>query len=191
MPKQVTDYNSGKREKRLEVGVRMPGDAVSQRLLSLLQRPLLVSSVHVDAALDQESAVRQALLAYLRVRVAVWVGCKMLTLRSPRSELQDAGAAVLDPAELLDVYGHRGADFVVSSGPMPLEGSTVLDLTGRVPKLLRLGKGPLDPFEGLLEEEVQAGVSREEEEEDTTNRARGKGAPDRFLLIRRNLHAYQ
>jgi tRNA A37 threonylcarbamoyladenosine synthetase subunit TsaC/SUA5/YrdC len=74
------------------VGVRLPGDPLSQALLSRLDRPLLCTSVHVDEALAEEGYDA------------------------------DRDRYVFDMARLVDVYGHRGVDFVCAAGPVELEG---------------------------------------------------------------------
>lgn len=48
---------------------------------------------------------------------------------------------LLDAAQLLDVYGPRGIDFVVDSGTQVAEDSTVVDMTAAPPALVRQGKG--------------------------------------------------
>eukprot|EP00887_Chlorella_sp_A99_P001530 scaffold8.g1530.t1 len=53
----------------------------------------------------------------------------------------DAQAGLLDPAQLLDIYGPRGLDFVVDAGPRVAEDSTVVDMTTGAPALVRRGKG--------------------------------------------------
>ncbi|KAK9916245.1 hypothetical protein WJX75_000443 [Coccomyxa subellipsoidea] len=49
MPKQCVDFLTGKSKSRKTVGVRMPGDALCQAVLQELERPLLSTSVHVEA----------------------------------------------------------------------------------------------------------------------------------------------
>lgn len=41
---------------------------------------------------------------------------------------------------------HRDVDLVIDSGPCGTEPSTIIDLTGTEPTVVRRGKGPLDPF---------------------------------------------
>lgn len=53
---------------------------------------------------------------------------------------------VLDtPEEILRVLGH-GLEFVLDAGPIRNEPSTVVDLTGPEPVLIRRGKGPIAPL---------------------------------------------
>lgn len=47
----------------------------------------------------------------------------------------------LDAARLLDIYGPQGLEFVVDAGPRAPEDSTVVDMSGPTPQLVRLGKG--------------------------------------------------
>ncbi|KAK9839648.1 hypothetical protein WJX81_003060 [Elliptochloris bilobata] len=108
LPKQCVDYLTGKAKQRRTVGVRLPGDPICQAVLAGLERPLLCSSVHVEAG----------------------VGAL---------ELPEA-------AVMLDMFEPRGIDFVVDAGVTVAEGSTIIDLTGRDPELLRAGKGDAGVF---------------------------------------------
>lgn len=54
LPAQVVDFESKKTRRRNEVGVRIPGDPVTQALLERLDRPLLCTSVHVEKALTED-----------------------------------------------------------------------------------------------------------------------------------------
>ncbi|KAL2906890.1 Uncharacterized protein RDABS01_005600 [Bienertia sinuspersici] len=53
---------------------------------------------------------------------------------------------ILDPVLIADVYGKEGLDFIVDAGLRIAEPSTVVDMTGSVPKVIRLGKGPEQPW---------------------------------------------
>ncbi|KAH9614077.1 hypothetical protein KSS87_003164 [Heliosperma pusillum] len=53
---------------------------------------------------------------------------------------------ILDPVMIADVYGKEGLDFVVDAGLRVAEPSTVVDMTGSLPKIIRLGKGPAQPW---------------------------------------------
>lgn len=53
-----------------------------------------------------------------------------------------------EAAVLMDAYAERNLDFVVDAGPQLAEGSTVIDMTGPEPVLVRQGKG--DPARFLL-----------------------------------------
>lgn len=104
LPKQITNFESGRSKHRLTVGVRLPDDAVCQAILQQLDKPLLCSSVH--ASVEQEG-----------------------------------GNDTLEAAVLADMYGPQGLGFVVDVGPRPVDISTVIDLSGHEPVLVRLGKG--------------------------------------------------
>ncbi|KAF3327684.1 Telomere recombination [Carex littledalei] len=49
---------------------------------------------------------------------------------------------VLDPVVIADIYKQEGVDFIVDDGVRAAEPSTVVDLTGDYPTVIRLGKGP-------------------------------------------------
>ncbi|RVW45150.1 Uncharacterized protein YciO [Vitis vinifera] len=53
---------------------------------------------------------------------------------------------MLDPITIADVYGPEGLDFVVDGGVRVADPSTVVDMTGRTPKIIRQGKGPKQPW---------------------------------------------
>ncbi|XP_034706856.1 uncharacterized protein HI_1198 isoform X2 [Vitis riparia] len=53
---------------------------------------------------------------------------------------------MLDPVTIADVYGPEGLDFVVDGGVRVADPSTVVDMTGRTPKIIRQGKGPKQPW---------------------------------------------
>lgn len=59
LPKQVTNYDSGKSKHRTTVGVRMPDDVICQAILSQLDRPLLCSTAKLDGA-DADAGVPDA-----------------------------------------------------------------------------------------------------------------------------------
>ncbi|DBA67532.1 TPA: hypothetical protein ACH3X2_001810 [Trebouxia sp. C0005] len=113
LPKQCTDYQSGKSKQRKSVGVRIPDDAVLQAVLSQLDRPLLCTSAHVEELEQLE---------------------------------------IPEAAMFVDQYAGQGLDFIVDTGQRVAEGSTVIDMTGPEPSLVRLGKG--DP--SLFAEEEPA-----------------------------------
>ncbi|XP_020554256.1 uncharacterized protein LOC105176245 isoform X2 [Sesamum indicum] len=64
---------------------------------------------------------------------------------------------MLDPVVIADVYGPEGLDFVVAAGTRVADPSTVVDMTGSLPRIIRQGKGPKQPWM----------VAEEEEEEDS------------------------
>ncbi|CAN0924686.1 Uncharacterized protein HI_1198 [Linum grandiflorum] len=49
---------------------------------------------------------------------------------------------LLDPAVIADAYGPEGLDFIVDGGVRVADPSTVVDMTGTPPKIIRQGKGP-------------------------------------------------
>lgn len=49
---------------------------------------------------------------------------------------------IIDPVIIADVYGQEGLDFVVDAGVRVADPSTVVDMTGSPPKIIRQGKGP-------------------------------------------------
>lgn len=53
---------------------------------------------------------------------------------------------ILDPVVIADVYGKEGLDFIVDAGLRVAEPSTVVDMISSVPKIIRLGKGPKQPW---------------------------------------------
>ncbi|RKP46649.1 L-threonylcarbamoyladenylate synthase [Pararobbsia silviterrae] len=50
-----------------------------------------------------------------------------------------------DPEEIRERL-EKQIDLVIDGGACPREPSTVIDLTGATPELIRLGRGPLEPF---------------------------------------------
>ncbi|XP_039158697.1 uncharacterized protein YciO isoform X2 [Eucalyptus grandis] len=53
---------------------------------------------------------------------------------------------MIDPVVIADSYGPEGLDFVVDGGIRVADPSTVVDMTGHYPKILRQGKGPKLPW---------------------------------------------
>ncbi|KAK3183808.1 hypothetical protein Dsin_031094 [Dipteronia sinensis] len=49
---------------------------------------------------------------------------------------------MIDPVVIADIYGPEGLDFVVDVGLRVADPSTVVDMTGTYPKIIRKGKGP-------------------------------------------------
>jgi tRNA A37 threonylcarbamoyladenosine synthetase subunit TsaC/SUA5/YrdC len=54
-------------------------------------------------------------------------------------------APLSDPQEIRAALEHR-LDLVIDAGPCGVEASTVIDLTGATPLVLRKGSGSLAPF---------------------------------------------
>jgi hypothetical protein len=48
---------------------------------------------------------------------------------------------VPDLGSILEVYGTKGIDFVVDVGPRVVTVSTVVDMTGPEPEVVRVGRG--------------------------------------------------
>jgi len=53
---------------------------------------------------------------------------------------------LINPVEIADVYGPEGLDFVVDAGVRVADPSTVVDMTGSFPRIIRQGKGPKQPW---------------------------------------------
>ncbi|KIZ04771.1 Uncharacterized protein yciO [Monoraphidium neglectum] len=60
----------------------------------------------------------------------------------------DSETEVPDPGTLMDMYGNTGIDFIVDTGPRVATASTVIDLTGVEPVLVRQGKGDASQLVG-------------------------------------------
>ncbi|KAL0424198.1 UNVERIFIED_CONTAM: putative protein YciO [Sesamum radiatum] len=60
---------------------------------------------------------------------------------------------ILDPVVIADVYGPEGLDFVVAAGTRVADPYTVVDMTGSLPRIIRLGKGPKQPWMVAEDEE--------------------------------------
>ncbi|KAI8533415.1 hypothetical protein RHMOL_Rhmol10G0007800 [Rhododendron molle] len=65
-------------------------------------------------------------------------------LRSVRSPEENGW--IIDPVVIADVYGPEGLDFVVDAGVRVADPSTVVDMTGSFPRIIRQGKGPKQPW---------------------------------------------
>ncbi|XP_010550207.1 PREDICTED: uncharacterized protein LOC104821121 [Tarenaya hassleriana] len=53
---------------------------------------------------------------------------------------------MIDPTVIADIYGPEGLDFLVDGGTRVAEPSTIVDMTGAYPKVIREGKGPILPW---------------------------------------------
>ncbi|MCL7036241.1 hypothetical protein MKW94_010389 [Papaver nudicaule] len=60
---------------------------------------------------------------------------------------------ILDPVAIADVYGPMGIDFVVAAGVRVADPSTVVDMTGDSPIIIRQGKGPKQDWMTVKEDE--------------------------------------
>ncbi|KAF3771885.1 Uncharacterized protein EJ110_NYTH59246 [Nymphaea thermarum] len=49
---------------------------------------------------------------------------------------------MVDPAVMADMYGEKGLDFIVDGGIRVADPSTIVDMTGSLPTVIRQGKGP-------------------------------------------------
>ncbi|CAN6472391.1 unnamed protein product [Victoria cruziana] len=49
---------------------------------------------------------------------------------------------MVDPAIMADMYGEKGLDFIVDGGIRVADPSTIVDMTGNLPTVIRQGKGP-------------------------------------------------
>ena len=59
--------------------------------------------------------------------------------------LPGAATPLSDPQEIRVALEHR-LDLIIDAGPCGVEASTVIDLTGATPTVLRRGSGSLAPF---------------------------------------------
>ena len=109
--------------------------------------------------------------------------CQALLAKLPRPLLcssvkvpDDAATWMLDPVLMADMYGAE-LDFVIDGGPRPAEPSTIVEMVGAAPRVVRLGKGVALPAEWEEAEELPAGEDGEdeddEEEEEDAAPARG------------------
>ncbi|KAL0381822.1 UNVERIFIED_CONTAM: hypothetical protein Sangu_0246500 [Sesamum angustifolium] len=76
-------------------------------------------------------------------------------LRSVKSPKENEW--ILDPVVIADVYGPEGLDFVVAAGTRVADPSTVVDMTGSLPRIIRQGKGPKQPWMVVEDEEDSPG----------------------------------
>lgn len=53
---------------------------------------------------------------------------------------------IMDPLKIADVYGPEGLDFIVDAAVRVADPSTVVDMTSSIPRVLRQGKGPKEPW---------------------------------------------
>ncbi|KAL0461784.1 UNVERIFIED_CONTAM: putative protein YciO [Sesamum latifolium] len=68
---------------------------------------------------------------------------------------------ILDPVVIADVYGPEGLDFVVAAGTRIADPSTVVDMTGNLPRIIRQGKGPKQPWMVAEEDEGDSPVNEQ------------------------------
>lgn len=72
---------------------------------------------------------------------------------------------MIDPVIIADIYGKEGLDFVVDGGVRVADPSTVVDMMGAYPKIVRQGKGPKLPWMVEDEDEDEEDVSSDEVDE--------------------------
>ncbi|KAI3409737.1 YrdC-like domain-containing protein [Psidium guajava] len=68
---------------------------------------------------------------------------------------------MIDPVVIADSYGPEGLDFVVDGGIRVADPSTVVDMTGRYPKIIRQGKGPKLPWMVAEDDDEAAGSEKD------------------------------
>ncbi|GMP29672.1 hypothetical protein CsSME_00004666 [Camellia sinensis var. sinensis] len=68
---------------------------------------------------------------------------------------------IIDPVVIADVYGPEGLDFVIDAGVRVADPSTVVDMTGSFPRIIRQGKGPKQPWM-VAEDDKDSAVEEEE-----------------------------
>ncbi|XP_030530772.1 uncharacterized protein YciO isoform X3 [Rhodamnia argentea] len=68
---------------------------------------------------------------------------------------------MIDPVVIADSYGPEGLDFVVDGGIRVADPSTVVDMMGHYPKILRQGKGPKLPWM-VAEDDFEAAGSEQD-----------------------------
>ncbi|ESQ46318.1 hypothetical protein EUTSA_v10000573mg [Eutrema salsugineum] len=128
LPKQCAGYGttSVKYASRKNVGVRIFDDAVCQAILQAMDAPLICTR----------------LISYL---------IPTMTLKGPKEN-----EWMIDPTAIGDMYGPEGLDFVVDGGVRVAQPSTIVDMTGPYPKVIREGKlGPILPWMVVEDDERQ------------------------------------
>ncbi|KAF7022356.1 hypothetical protein CFC21_035144 [Triticum aestivum] len=144
LPKQCIKHGSSTRyAKRRQVGVRMPDDPICQAILQNLEEPLICTSKNIElyklhGSLFWSSYTKE--IFYL--------------------SLEDEW--ILDPVTIADIYEPLGLDFIVDGGARIADPSTVVDMTGSYPTIIRQGKGAkLDWMVTGTDQEAQSTYSRE------------------------------
>jgi tRNA threonylcarbamoyl adenosine modification protein (Sua5/YciO/YrdC/YwlC family) len=94
IPKQITNFETGRSKRRSTVGVRMPSDPICQYVLSQLERPLLCTTARVEREEGSlESSVPDAAV------FADIYGPQGLAF------VVDAGPRVVAPSTVIDLSG--------------------------------------------------------------------------------------
>lgn len=94
LPKQVTNYESGRSKHRSTVGVRIPDDTICQAVLAQLDRPLLCTTAEVDG--NEGLTIPDAAV--------------LADVYGPRglAFVVDAGQRVAEPSTVVDLTGPEG-----------------------------------------------------------------------------------
>lgn len=130
---------SKKNWKRDTIGVRMPADPVLQYVQEQLDEPLLVSSVPVPGEDDDDDDDYDGDDDDLGG--ARGGGSSEGATKKKKKKSKSKGSGMqLDPT----AAWWNAVDFIVESGERPHDGSTIFDLTGVEPALIREGIGPVD-----------------------------------------------
>ncbi|EOA32784.1 hypothetical protein CARUB_v10016093mg [Capsella rubella] len=128
LPKQCVGFGTTnvKYASRKNVGVRISDDAVCQAILQEMDSPLICTSDIVDSP-------RKLCVIYVLVNDD--------SVKGPKEN-----EWMIDPTAIGDIYGPKGLDFLVDGGVRVAEPSTIVDMTGPYPKVIREGKGPIFPW---------------------------------------------
>lgn len=92
LPKQITNFDSGKSKQRSTVGVRLPSDEICQTVLRQLDRPLLCTTANVEGYHAGDMSPDAAVLA---------------DVYGPRGLgfVVDVGPRLLEPSTVVDLSG--------------------------------------------------------------------------------------
>ena len=150
LPSQVVDAK-GRTKHRRSVGVRMPADAVCQvRSRRLVGGFFFAPPFGAAAAASQAKHKLNKQNNKNNKKKAVLEGFGgALLSHSVHVEEHVAGDPLVeapDVGALLDAYGGCGLDFIVDAGPRIVTASTVIDMTGAEPELVRQGAGDARVF---------------------------------------------
>ena len=145
LPKQVTDFDTGTKKKRTTVGVRLVDNLICQELLSRLDRPLLSSSAIIPEMRDKDG--RASAAPDIGALMDSYVLSNSLSIAGTPSTCHTLSHSLALCARSLARYGPAlgfvigvHEDDVLHQGD-PVEGSTVLDLTGDGVEVVREGRG--------------------------------------------------
>ncbi|ANM63646.1 DHBP synthase RibB-like alpha/beta domain-containing protein [Arabidopsis thaliana] len=135
LPKQCVGYGttSVKYASRKNVGVRISDDALCQAILQQMDAPLICTSV--KGPKENEWMIDPTAIGDIygpEVFIALTLSQRLKNI---------FGCSILCFGFLL-----QGLDFVVDGGIRVAEPSTIVDMTGPYPKVIREGKGPILPW---------------------------------------------